>query len=120
MMGAKKGYNPKKPGRSSHRPLFAFLTEVNSFYGTEASMRLIALLFNIIALFKNIILKDPKPTLRNIRYRILTIDAVLGFRARKKVLKISAPGKLKDHLKSLLNRIYNYHQSQLQCSWIEE
>jgi len=93
---------------------------LNSFYGTEAAMRLIALLFNIIALFKKTILKDPRPTLKNIRYHILIVGAVLGARARKKVLKISASGKLKDHLKSLLNRLDNYHQSQLQCSWVEE
>ncbi|MCA4894187.1 MAG: hypothetical protein ING84_04180 [Cytophagales bacterium] len=26
--GSKKGYNPKKPGRGSHHPLFAFVNDI--------------------------------------------------------------------------------------------
>jgi uncharacterized membrane protein len=81
---------------------------LDSFFGTEAALRLIAFLYNLIAIFKSLILKDSKPTLKNIRYQILIVGAMLGSKARKKILRISASGRLKYLLISLIDRLDNY------------
>lgn len=92
---------------------------LDSFFGTEAVLRLIAFLFNLIALFKSAILLDTKPTLRTLRYSIITVGAVLGSCGRKKILRISARGKHRQHLKILIERILLLDQTKLQCSWKE-
>jgi len=90
---------------------------LDSFFGTEAALRLIAFLYNLIAIFKSLILKDSRPTLKNIRYQILIVGAMLSSKARKTILRISASGKLKYLLISLIDRIDNCHNSN--CNAVE-
>ena len=90
---------------------------LDSFFGTEATLRLIAFLYNIFVIFKSRILGDPRPTLTNIRYKVLVVGAILGSKARKTILKISATGQLKILLKSLLDRSLIYQPSN--CNAVE-
>lgn len=58
--GSKKGYNPKKPGRNSHHPLFAFVTDLrmvancwNRSGNTGSSSNAIHFLEETLAILKN-------------------------------------------------------------------
>jgi Transposase DDE domain group 1 len=58
--GSKKGYNPKKPGRGSHHPLFAFISDIrmvancwNRSGDTASSSNCIYFLEETLALLKN-------------------------------------------------------------------
>ena len=58
--GSKKGYNPKKPGRNSHHPLFAFVNEIrmvancwNRSGNTGSSSNCINFLEETFAILKN-------------------------------------------------------------------
>jgi len=93
---------------------------LDSFFGTEAALRLIAFLYNLITLFRNSVLKNPSPTLKTIRYQLLVVGAQLGSRGRKKKLRISAQGRLRKDLKILLNRITELDPRSLRCSWERE
>jgi len=90
---------------------------LNSFFGTEAVLRLIAFFFNLITLFKAAILKNVRPTLKTIRYGILVMGAQLGSSGRQKILRISAKGPLRNFLKTLIDRVSIFDKSQLRCSW---
>jgi hypothetical protein len=78
---------------------------LDSFFGTEAALRLIAFLYNLVTLFKTTILGTLKPTLKTIRYHIIVTGAQLGASGRRKILRISASGKLRDYFETLLGRI---------------
>lgn len=78
---------------------------LDSFFGTEAALRLIAFLYNLVTLFKRTVMGSPKPTLRTIRYRIIVTGAQLGSSGRRKVLRISASENLRTYLKALLYRV---------------
>ncbi len=78
---------------------------LDSFFGTEAALRLIAFLYNLVTLFKKKIMGSLKPTLKTIRYRIIVTGAQLGSSGRRKILRISAGGNLRTYLETLLYRM---------------
>lgn len=78
---------------------------LDSFFGTEAALRLIAFLFNLVTLFKKTVMGSLKPTLKTIRYRIIVTGAQLGSSGRRKILRISAGGNLRTYLETLLCRV---------------
>ena len=89
---------------------------LGSFFGTEAALRLIAFFYNLISLFKEHIIRDPRPTLKTIRYQVLVVGAQLGSAGRTKILRIAAKDRLRNYLKLLLDRVAIFDESQLQCS----
>lgn len=93
---------------------------LDSFYGTEAALRLVSFLYNLITLFRNAVLKNPSLTLKTIRYQLLTLGAQLGASGRKKKLKISAHGHLREKLITLIDRIALLNPALLQCSWMDK
>ena len=93
---------------------------LDSFFGTEAALRLVAFLYNLITIFKAVVLKNIRPTLKTIRFKVLILGAKLGSKARKKTLRVSARGKHRSSLEKLLNRIDEFDQGILRCSWTEE
>jgi len=90
---------------------------LDSFFGTEAALRIVAFCYNLITLFRVAVLKNTSPTLKTIRYQVIVVGAQMGSRARKKKLRISARGRLRKNLKILLNRIDEIDQASLRCSW---
>ena len=89
---------------------------LDSFYGTEAVLRLIGFLYNLITLFRNRILGDPRPRLKTLRFKILFVAGVLGTAGRKSVLRLSASSSLRNQLETLFSRIKSLNQLQLRCS----
>lgn len=78
---------------------------LDSFFGTEAALRLIAFLYNLVTLFKKTVMGSLKPTLKTIRYAIIVTGAQLGSSGRRKILRLSASGSLRVYLETLLDRI---------------
>jgi len=91
---------------------------LDSFFGTEAALRLVAFTYNLITFFRVAVLRNPSPTLKTIRYQVLVLGAQMGSSARKKKLRISAQGQLRKNLKTLLKRIAEIDEVLLRCSWM--
>ena len=90
---------------------------LDSFHGTEAVLRLIGFLYNLITLFRDRVLETAKPRLRTIRFQILLVAGVLGAAGKKTVLRLSTSSPLRNRFESWINRIKSLDQEQLQCSW---
>jgi hypothetical protein len=58
------------------------------FIPTEAALRLISILFNLVSSFKHQVLADTSLTLATIRTRVFVVGAALGRAARKMVLRL--------------------------------
>ncbi|MEP0773397.1 MAG: IS1380 family transposase [Acidobacteriota bacterium] len=78
---------------------------LQSFFGTEAVFRLICLLFNLMHLFKRLVLHDETPHLGTIRRTTLVIGAILGATGRTPVLRLGLRGRWRDRFAVLLERI---------------
>lgn len=78
---------------------------VQSFFGTEAAVRLIAFLYNMVALFKQEVLRKSEPKLDRLRSMLLAVGAILGMENGKKILRISVKGHLRESFKRLLDRL---------------
>lgn len=92
---------------------------LDSFYGTEAVLRLMGFFYNLITLFKDRVLQNTKPRLKTIRFQILMVAGVLGAAGRNALLRLSASAQLRKRLESLINHIDDLDQIQLRCSWKE-
>lgn len=84
---------------------------LQSFHGTEAAFRLVVFAFNLIAIFKKMILKDSKTTLSTIRTKVFVIGASLGRSARKFILRLGLTGRWRIEFDKLLNEIENLSTS---------
>ena len=78
---------------------------VRRFYGTEAALRMVCFLFNLVAIFKRTVLKDTKPMLERLRISLFAAGAILGMEKGKSILRIGLRGKFKHRLKQLLERL---------------
>jgi hypothetical protein len=84
---------------------------LNSFAGTEATFRLICFLFNLIALFKAMILHDTTTTLATIRAKLFVIGALVGSSSRKVILRLGLTGRWRVEFEHLLGRIADWSSS---------
>ena len=78
---------------------------LHSFNGTEAVFRLISILFNLITEFKRQVLADTCVTLATVRVKIFVLGAMLGRRARKKILRLGLGQRWKERFETLLRRV---------------
>ena len=78
---------------------------LQSFFGTAAVFRLICLLFNLMQLFKRLVLRDETPHLGTIRRTTLVIGAILGATGRTPVLRLGLRGRWRDWFAALLDRV---------------
>jgi hypothetical protein len=53
------------------------------------------------------------------RYDVFALDAQLGSWGRRKILRLSAKGNLRQYPQMLIERGSNFDEYQLQCSWME-
>lgn len=81
---------------------------LHSFFGTEAVFRLICLLFNLLAQFKQKILLDHAPQLSNVRHTTLVVSAILGRKGRTPVLRLGLRGRWRDRFATLLARLASF------------
>lgn len=77
---------------------------LHSFKATEAAFRLAAVLFNLVSDFKRNVINDTSITLATLRCNVFVVGAMLGRRARQKVLRLGIT-KWKDRFDKLLERL---------------
>ncbi len=116
--GAAKGYNPTRHGGRSHYPIMAFCEELNmavnqcmrpgaalaSVAATEAAFALVMLAYNIMALFKQHVLKSNQQLL-TIRFQRTAIGSYLVTSGRKTTLKLCAEGKRRHFLELVFGNV---------------
>lgn len=77
---------------------------LQSFYGTEAVLRLNALLYNLVAEFRESIL-DSKEQLATLRHQVLVVGGALGTKARRRVLRLGLRGPWRTRFETLLAKL---------------
>lgn len=83
---------------------------LKSFVATEAALRLITILFNLVTDFKREILRDTSATLGTVRCKIFVVGAMLGRSARRQILRLGI-GKWKERFETLLGRVLSFDPS---------
>jgi hypothetical protein len=78
---------------------------LNRFDGAEAALRLVCFLFNLIALFKQIILKRTDWMLPKLQTALFAVGAFLGMENGKPILRLARTGPLRDLFQRLLDRL---------------
>jgi hypothetical protein len=78
---------------------------LQSFPGTEATFRLICFLHNLVAAFREQILRDTHTTLATIRSALFVVGAQLGSSARKQILRLGLSGRWREEYDTLLDRV---------------
>lgn len=79
---------------------------LKSFSGTEAVLQLNVLLFNLIAAFKDEVLRDSSPTLGTLRHTVFVLGALLRASTRRSRLVLGVlADKTRYRLASLLERL---------------
>lgn len=77
---------------------------LQNFDGTEAVLRLICYAYNLMSLFKALVLRDTQITLGTIRSRIFVVGASIGSSARRKILRLGLVGRWHREFEELLTR----------------
>jgi len=93
---------------------------VRGFDGTEAALRLICFLFNLMALFKQEILKTSEPMLERLRSQLFVAGAALGWDKGKSVLRIGIKGSLRQRFQQLLERMASLTPTASQFNLMRE
>jgi hypothetical protein len=78
---------------------------LDSFDGTEATLRLVCFLYNLVALFKRTVMHDDRPRLSTMRTEVLVVGAILGAEGRKPVLRLGLVGRSLERFAKLLDRV---------------
>lgn len=80
---------------------------LNSFNGTDAVFRFLAVLFNLMTEFKRRVLNNTSVTLNTVRTKLFVLGAVLGRRARQHVLRLGLSSRWSERFDRLLHRVLN-------------
>ena len=79
---------------------------MNNFWGTEAAFRSILMAYNLMALFRQVVLKSKtQATLTTLRFKCFALGAWISKHARMTVLKISATGEKRRWLDALFDAV---------------
>jgi len=63
---------------------------VNNFYATEASLNFVMMAYNLMSLFRQVILQSKvQPTLKTMRYKIFAVGSYLVQNGNRRILKMS-------------------------------
>lgn len=77
---------------------------MNNFWGTEAAFRSVLMAYNIMALFRQIVLKSkPQATLSTLRFKCFALGAWISKHARMTTLMLSATGEKRRWLDALFD-----------------
>jgi hypothetical protein len=78
---------------------------MKNFWATEAAFRMIMVAYNLMSLFRQVILRDKaQATLNTLKYKCFALGCWITKDSRKKVLKISVQGKKRIWLEGLFSR----------------
>jgi len=91
---------------------------LDSFDGTEAALRLVCFLYNLVTLFKREVMQDSRPRLSTVRTDVLVVGAILGADGRKPVLRLGLVGSRRQHFARLLDRVACVNRTALQLGSI--
>lgn len=78
---------------------------LQSFEGTDAALRLICFLFNLLASFKREVTGDEAPRLLTLRSQLLVTGGVLGARGHTRVLRLGLRGRWRARFAQILARV---------------
>jgi DNA-directed RNA polymerase subunit N (RpoN/RPB10) len=82
---------------------------LNEFYATEAAFRMVMMAYNLISLFRQLILKWPaQPRLQTIRFKCFAIGSWIGKKYRKRVLKVSLPVQRRPWFEGLFSKLIDF------------
>lgn len=85
---------------------------LDSFNGTEAALRLICFLFNLISEFKRDVLHDESIRLSRIRVEVFVVGAILGAEGRDPILRLGLTGPFRERFAKLLAIIHKLTVTQ--------
>jgi hypothetical protein len=92
---------------------------VRNFYGTEAALRLICLLYNLMAIFKVEVLKKPELMINRLRNEVFAVGGILGMEGGKATLRLALKDAFLDRFKAYLHRLSNYIPTASQLAFSE-
>ena len=79
---------------------------LNKFYGTEAAFRMVLIAYNLLSLFRQVILKEPiQQHLSTIRFKCFALGSWIVKKGRNKVLKLSVNVKRRAWFDGLFSRL---------------
>lgn len=82
---------------------------LQSFSATEAALNFIMIGYNLMSLFKDLVLKmDRIPMMKFVRYRVLSMGAMIVKRGKKKILRLSIQTKRRRWFQALWNTEYYF------------
>jgi hypothetical protein len=90
---------------------------LKEFYATEAAFRSVMIAYNLISLFRQVILKVKiQPRLQSIRFKCFAIGSWIGKRYRKKVLKVSLPHQRRPWFEGLFAKIEEFNWEKVRVT----
>lgn len=78
---------------------------LQSFFGTEATFRLICFLFNLTAILSNELFDNPARRLSTVRNQVLVAGAVLGQQGHRQVLRLGLKGRSREQFNKLSDKL---------------
>ena len=78
---------------------------LQSFFGTEATFRLICFLFNLMAILSDQLLGNPAHRLSTARAQVFVAGAILGQHGRQPVLRLGLSGRPRERFKALSDKL---------------
>jgi hypothetical protein len=86
---------------------------LDSFYATEAALRTVLLAYNLMSVFRQALLKAPQAVrLSTMRFQCFALGSWIGRNARKRIQRISLPGRRRPWFEGLFETI-----SALKAPW---
>ncbi|KFO68416.1 hypothetical protein ER57_04185 [Smithella sp. SCADC] len=78
---------------------------MKSFYGTEAALNMVMLAYNLMSLFRQVILQEKtQPKLSTLRYRLFAIGGYMVKEGNNRILKLSLAMKRREWFLGLWNK----------------
>ena len=79
---------------------------MNKLKSTEAAFRFVLIAFNVMTIFKQMVMKSPvNHRLSTVRFQCIAIGSYLVESGRKKILKLAAAGKRRHFLEHLFENV---------------
>lgn len=79
---------------------------MKKFWATEASFRMVMVAYNLMSLFRQMVLQDKtQATLNTLKFKCFALGSWIRKESRNKVLKISVAGRKRSWLEGLFSKV---------------
>ncbi len=79
---------------------------MNSFYATEAAMRMVCFSYNLMSLYRQLTYQNqPQPTLPTLRFNCFAVGSWIVKNGKKNILKMSVPQKRRQWYDGLMDKV---------------